>query len=235
MASQARPGPHVLEMTTLPTLALTELPLLATLPEDTLYRLRGFASRRSYEAGQVIALEGDVCQEALFVAKGLVRVRQLSLEGREHVLAYMGPGACLNLISALDGGALPASLEAIEDTTVYALPCGHVRDLMRESTDFSEAVALQLAEENRRLSHMVRDLALYSVRARLARFLLQHAEHVPPQQRWTQATIAASIGTVRDVVGRSLRALSEEGIIRRERGRLRIVDRERLERAAHEE
>jgi CRP-like cAMP-binding protein len=217
------------------TLTLTELPLLASLPDDILPRLQASATRRTYEAGQVIALEGDICREALFVARGLVRVRQLSLEGREHVLAYVGPGACLNLVSALDGEALPASLEAIEETVVYALPCGQVRDLLGESAGFAEAVAMQLAHENRRLSHMVRDLALYSVRARLARFLLQHAEYVPPQERWTQATIAASIGTVRDVVGRALRAFADEGTIRRERGRLRIIDRERLERAAHEE
>ena len=222
-------------MTTASTLSLTELPLLASLPDDILPRLQASASRRTYEAGQVIALEGDVCREALFVAKGLVRIRQLSLEGREHILAYAGPGSCLNLVSALDGEALPASLEAIEESVVYALPCGQVRGLLSEFPGFAEAVAMQLAGENRRLSHMVRDLALYSVRARLARFLLQHAEYAPPQERWTQATIAASIGTVRDVVGRALRAFAEEGTIRRERGRLRIIDRERLERAAYDE
>ena len=45
---------------------------------------------------------------------------------------------------------------------------------------------------------------------------------------WTQEEIVAYIGTVRDVVGRTLRA----GFIRRERGRLVVMDRAGLEREA---
>jgi CRP/FNR family transcriptional regulator len=81
---------------------------------------------------------------------------------------------------------------------------------------------------------------LHTVRTRLARFLLTHAsaevsevgEGTQPPKRWTQEELAAQIGTVRDVVGRALRTFADDGLIRRERGRLVVVDRARLERAA---
>lgn len=216
-------------------LSLADVPLFSMLPDDAIRRLERYLAQREYAPGQVIALEGDPCREVYIVARGVVRQRQLSLEGREYVLNYLGEGSCLNLVPALDGGSTIASADALTETTLYALPCDRFREALRASQEMTEAVAIYLAEETRRLSGMVRDLALYSVRARLARFLLEHAEHEPSRQRWTQAAIAASIGTVRDVVGRALRSLAEEGIIRRERGRLRIVDRERLEEVAHDE
>jgi len=71
---------------------------------------------------------------------------------------------------------------------------------------------------------------LYTVRTRLARFLLAHAESTPlSQRRWTQEEIAAQIGTVREMVGRTLRAFAMAGLIRRQRGRIILVDREGLE------
>lgn len=216
-------------------LAFSDLALLRGAPAEALRLVAPYVSRRMYAAGQVIVFEGDPCREVYFVAEGLVRLRQVTLEGREHVLSYVGPDGALNLAAVLDGGHALAGADAVTDSVVYAVPCDRFREAMRASQEVSEAVALTLARENRRLAAMVRDLALYSVRARLARFLLQHAEYEPPQERWTQSAIASSIGTVRDVVGRALRAFADEGLIRRERGRLRIADRERLEEIAHEQ
>jgi CRP/FNR family transcriptional regulator len=71
------------------------------------------------------------------------------------------------------------------------------------------------------------------VRARLARFLLSMGQgRAAPARHWTQEEIAAHIGTVRDVVGRTLRLFSHKGLIRRERGRLVITDRDGLEQVA---
>jgi CRP/FNR family transcriptional regulator len=94
------------------------------------------------------------------------------------------------------------------------------------------AVLRYLSAEVRRLSDMVEELALHPVRTRLARFLLAQLGESSSTQRWTQQEIAAQVGTVREMVGRTLRAFAEEGLIRRQRGRLVVVDREGLEREA---
>jgi CRP/FNR family cyclic AMP-dependent transcriptional regulator len=186
----------------------------------------------TFEAGEVIALAGDPCQAVYLIAEGWVRVRQFSSEGREHVLAHLGPGACLNLAPAMDGGPVVADADALSPVVVYALPCDRLHALMATDASLSRAVAETLAAEVRRLSSMARDLALHTVRARLARFLLTHAESTAAPRYWTQDEIAAAIGTVRDVVGRTLRAFAVEGLVRRERGRLVVADRRALEREA---
>ena len=67
------------------------------------------------------------------------------------------------------------------------------------------------------------------MRGRLARFLLQQADERQITQRWTQDEIAAHLGTVRDMVGRSLRSLTDAGMIRLDRGRIVLLDRDALE------
>ncbi len=194
-------------------------------------------------------MEGEPCQAVYFVAQGVVRTGRLSPEGREQVLAYLGPGEPFNLVPALDGGPTLATVDAVTDTRLYTISCERLREIMRDHHGVALAVMERLGAEVRRLSDMVEDLALHTVRTRLARFLLTHASAEPssraqaeglggvaestqPPKRWTQEELAAQIGTVRDVVGRALRTFADDGLIRRERGRLVVVDRARLERAA---
>ncbi len=219
---------------------LSKLPLFSRLGDDALLEIAPYIQERTFSPGQVIVLEGEPCQAVYFVAQGVVRTGRLSPEGREQVLAYLGSGEPFNLVPALDGGSTLATVDAVTDTTLYTISCERLREIMRDHHGVALAVMERLGAEVRRLSDMVEDLALHTVRTRLARFLLTHAsaelsevaEGTQPSKRWTQEEIATRIGTVRDVVGRALRTFADDGLIRRERGRLVVVDRARLERAA---
>jgi CRP/FNR family transcriptional regulator len=88
------------------------------------------------------------------------------------------------------------------------------------------------------LTGLTHDLGLLSVRARLAGFLLSHgqsqagAPSPSAHVRWTHQEIAAQIGTVREVVSRTMRAFVREGMIGLERHRILVLDREALLREA---
>ncbi len=118
------------------------------------------------------------------------------------------------------------------EATLYTIPCERFRRIVREHPKVALTIMDRLATEVRRLTDMVGDLALHTVRTRLARFLLAQAEAPQPSHRWTQEEIAAHIGTVREMVGRTLRAFTAAGLIRRQRGRVVVADREGLEREA---
>jgi CRP/FNR family cyclic AMP-dependent transcriptional regulator len=211
---------------------LSKLSFFSGLGNDVLSEIAPHITERTYSPGQVIILEGEPCQTVYFVAQGVVRIHRLSPEGREHVLAYLGPGEPFNLVPALDGGSNLATVDAVSDTRLYIIPCERFRRIMRDHHEMALAVIERLSAEVRRLSDAVEDLALHTVRTRLARFLLAHADGTQPSRRWTQEEVAAQIGTVRDVVGRALRTFANEGLIRRQRGRLVVIDRAGLEREA---
>ena len=218
---------------------LAALPLFAGVDGRALQEILPYVQERSHHPGQVLALEGDPCRAVYLVARGLVRLRLLSSEGREYTLGYVGPGGHFDLAAALDAGVQRATADVVAESRLLAIPCERFAALMVEHPALARAVAVALAAEVRRLTDMLRDLALHTVRTRLARFLLAQADGhrggAQTQPYWTQELIAANVGTVRDVVGRTLRAFSEEGLIRRERGRMVVVNREALEREARGE
>lgn len=211
---------------------LAKLPFFAKFSEDTLQEIATNVGERTFQAGQTIISEGDLCQAVYFVARGVVRIRRSSLEGREHILAYLGPGEPFNLVPALDGKPNPATVDALTDVTLYTIPCERCHQIMYDHHEVALVVLERLAAEVRRLSDIVEDLALHPVRTRLARFLLNQTSSPQPSRHWTQEEIAAHIGTVREMVGRTLRDFANEGLIRRERGRIVVINRERLEREA---
>jgi CRP/FNR family cyclic AMP-dependent transcriptional regulator len=216
--------------------ALSQFSLFAGLDEATLEEIALNLHERTFEPEQVIVLSGESCTDVYLVVRGFVRARRLSLEGREYVLDYYGPHEVFNMVPAIDGGTTLATVEAITNATLYLLPCSYFSQLIQRSPALAMAVVRRLAHRVRYLSDRVEDLALHTVRTRLARFLLSRARtRVQPSRHWTQEEIAAHIGTVRDVVGRTLRSFSREGLIRRERGRLVIVDGEALKQAAMQE
>jgi CRP/FNR family transcriptional regulator len=87
---------------------------------------------------------------------------------------------------------------------------------------------------------MVEDLSLRSVKSRLAKLLLSEAGRagqartgaIERSQMVTQTEMAARLGTVREMVGRALRELADEGLISIDRRRIVILDQDGLAAAA---
>jgi CRP/FNR family transcriptional regulator len=214
---------------------LARILLFSELDERTLQTIALRVHERTFEAGEMIVFEGDPCQGVNVIAEGRVWVRRFSPHGREYVFDQLGPGEFFNLVPALDGGASLATVNALTDTRIYVFDCDSFRQLMHRYPRIATVVMGRLAVRVRRLSDTVESLALYPVRSRLARFLLCNVAGGDNSAQWTQERVASHIGTVRDVVGRTLRALAQDGLIRRERGRLVVTDLDGLREEAMRE
>jgi len=210
--------------------ALRRISLFAGLSDDALTRVANVAICHTYAPGETIIIEGDPCQAAYFVAQGQVRVYRLSPAGREQVLVRLGPGQAFNTVPPFKPhGVNHATVEALIPVTLYAITCKDFHRLVDECPEVALALLRDFAGRLDHLTNLVEDLSLRTVRGRLARFLLEHAEAGAVAQRWTQEEIAAHLGTVRDMVGRTLRAFTDAGLVRMERQRIVLLDRERLE------
>ena len=208
---------------------LSEFGLFAQLGEAALREIAARVVESKYAPDQIISLAGEPCEGVRLIVQGEVSMQRLSTEGREYVLDYLGPGEIFDLVPVLDGGTTLSTVQALSHTTLYVIPCPYFHEVLERYQPVSQAVLVLLAGQVRYLSDAVEDLALHTVRTRLARFLLANAADERNPRRWTQEEIAAGIGTVRDVVGRTLRSFAREGLIRRVGGRLAVADREALE------
>ena len=210
--------------------AVREIGLLRALPERVLARVAYTARLERYRPGEIVILEGEPCRAVFFVVAGRLRVWRSSAEGREQVLTDLEHGQAFNTVPPFL--ALPvnhATVRALTSATLLAIACDDFVELVRAEPELALAVLRDFADRIVHLVNLVEDLSLRSVRGRLARFLLKRAQGPAAAQRWTQDEIAAHLGTVRDVVGRTLRAFADEGLVRIERQRIVVLDRERLE------
>jgi CRP/FNR family transcriptional regulator len=201
----------------------------SALASDDLEALSGAMFQRSYPAGQIVLLEGAASSVLYVVQAGRLKLFKTSSRGREQVLRLARPGDMFNEVAVFDEGPNPASAQAIEDCTLYLL---RRRDLLRFVTErpgVAVAITRFFARALREALALVEDLAFRDVTSRLAKILLEGHDAAP---RLTQELLAAMAGSRREVVGRALKALSQEGAIKLERGRIHVRDRNALEHLA---
>ena len=146
------------------------------------------------------------------------------------MLTRLGPGQAFNTVPPFHPqGVNHATVEALSPVTLYAVAREDFRRLVGECAELALAILQDFADRLDHLTNLVEDLALRTVRGRLARFLLEHADSIQAARNWTHDEIAANLGTVRDMVGRTLRAFADAGLVRIERQRIVLLDREGLE------
>jgi CRP-like cAMP-binding protein len=210
---------------------LRAVPYFGALDDDALDAVAREVMVRHYSAGTLIFLEGDPGAGLHLVAQGSCKVYRMSMGGREQVLATLRAGDSCNEVPAVDGGPNPASLAALEDSTLWVISKESLSRLCQRHPILNEIIIRSLATRCRQLVQRVYNLSFLSVTGRLAAFLLQQGDdrsRLMPLQ-WTQDEIAAHLGTVREMVNRAFKELQEAELIRIDRHRIEILDREGLE------
>jgi CRP/FNR family transcriptional regulator len=189
---------------------------------------------QKYEAGQIVFMDGEPCLGLYIVQDGWLKGYKLSPSGREQVVRFIGPGEAFNEISILAEGVNLATVQALEASTICFVPQNNLIQLIETYPQLCLLITRNLAKRIIHLMSLIEDLSLRTVEARLARLLLEQSSgEIFDRPRWaTQAETAARIGTVPGVVNRSLHSLADEGLIRIERHRIEILNRQGLEEKA---
>lgn len=209
---------------------LESIPYFSGLNGAELDSVGRFFSERKVKRGEIIQLEGEDVGELYLVESGAIKVFKTSAEGKEQILSIIRPGEAFNDIAIFDGEPSPASVQAMSPVILYGIGRSELHTLLREYPRLSLNTTRVLAERTRQLMALVEDLSFRNVISRVAKVLLENAGNgTAPGARFTQQEMAAMVGSVREVVARSLKALEAEGAIRLERHRIRITDRKALE------
>jgi CRP/FNR family transcriptional regulator len=209
---------------------LESIPYFKGLDGTELESISQFFSERRGERGEIIQLEGEPVEELYFVASGAIKVFKTSAEGKEQILSIVRPGEAFNDIAIFDSGPSPVSAQAMSPVTLYRIGRSELHTLLHQQPRLALNTTRVLAERTRQLMSLVEDLSFRHVIGRVAKVLLENAGNgTTPGTRLTQQEMAAMVGSVREVVARSLKALEAEGVIRLERHRIRITDKKTLE------
>jgi CRP/FNR family transcriptional regulator len=210
---------------------LGAIPFFKGLDEEALVELAAGAMWRQYSAGEVVFLEGERTRGLYYLREGWLKISKTSAEGREQVLQFLGPGEMFHALGVFANRPNPASAIALEPAGIWILRREDVAALLENHPPLAQQVIESMASRILELVDLVEDLSLRTVTSRLARLLLEDAQDGTLQRpRWyTQAEIAARLGTVPDVLQRALSNLADEGLVDVQRSAIHIYDREGLE------
>jgi CRP/FNR family cyclic AMP-dependent transcriptional regulator len=179
---------------------------------------------------EIIWLEQDRAKKIYIVASGLIKLFKMSAEGKEQILRLARPGDCFGHTGIFNGGSNPESAQALAPTVLYGIMHSDLEALLWQQPQLALNVIKALATEMHHYISLIEDLSLRRVSGRVARMLLQYSseESFDNSLIRTQGDMAAMTGSVREVVGKSLRTLEEKGLIRSNSRHIIIRDSEAL-------
>ncbi len=215
------------------TATLRRVSFCRNLPDTTITALAAIVGVMRRSAGTVLQIEGEPAHAMYIVAEGRVKISRISSNGREQVINIIPVGGHFNTVPIFDGGPCPANAQAQTDVTLLVLPRDALLQIAERNPPLAMALLREFTGRLRHLVNLVDDLALHTVQGRLAGLLLAQAEAAERGEAvmaLTQAEIAAHLGTVREMVGRTLKSFEALGLIRMDRGMITLLDREGLER-----
>ena len=200
--------------------ALVRTELFGVLPQEAQQELASAARGRCLTQGQILFSAGEKATGLFVVVSGTLRAYRQTREGREQTIHVESAGATLAEVPVFDGGPYPSTVQAEEDAVVLFLPQRTIWSVLRKNPEAAVAALKLMARRLRNVSALAEHLALKDVAQRLAAMLAEEAStqagelkdgaafSLPPHQ-----SIAARLGSVREVITRQLHKLIDDGVI----------------------
>ncbi|HZD10856.1 MAG TPA: Crp/Fnr family transcriptional regulator [Candidatus Binatia bacterium] len=208
---------------------LARAPLFSGLDESALQIALAESYRRRVRRGEFYFLQDDPATTFYVLLEGRARLSQLTPEGHQITIRYVGPGDGMGIIVALSDMAYPLSAEAVQDCLALAWEAGAVRRLMEQYPSLALGGLQLVAERFRHLQARYLELATERVERRVARALLRLARQAGKRVEngilldlpLSRQDLGEMTGTTLYTVSRILSGWEQDGII--STGRERIV------------
>jgi CRP/FNR family transcriptional regulator, cyclic AMP receptor protein len=199
------------------TAVLKTVPLFASLGEEQLRTLTAMVTRKSAPRSTTIMAGGDPTDSLYIVLSGRLKVMMSDSEGKEVILAILGPGEFFGEMGLIDDEPRSATVVTIEPCELLSIAKREFKKAMAENWQMTEAVMRGLVKRLREADRKIGSLALLDVYGRVARLLLDMAENVDGEKvvtkRLPKQDIAKMIGASREMVSRVMKDLQTGGYI----------------------
>jgi CRP/FNR family cyclic AMP-dependent transcriptional regulator len=215
---------------------LKGVPLFSLFSDAQLGQLLSCVQHRSYPRNAFILRAGEETDALYIVLSGRVKVLIPDEEGHEVILSVMGPHEFFGEMGLLDEQTRSASVEALEACEMLRLSKSGFTNILKDNFELAMLIMRSLVKRLREADRKIESLALIDVYGRVARLLIDMAkqidgkwvvEHTPPKQE-----IARMIGASREMVSRVVKDLQSKGLIRAEKRRIYVLDKQSMQKRA---
>jgi len=194
--------------------------------------LRREGRTRRFRTGATLFHEGDDSDWIGLVVKGRVKISCFGSDGRERLVAVVGPGELLGELSAIDGDTRSATATALEPLDAAVLTAEEFVQFLRRDPEATlgllRSVIGRLRDSDRRRV----ELGALDTVGRIARLLVELAERYGEESNGSirihlplsQEELAGWAGASREAVVKALRKLRARGWIETGRREIRVID-----------
>lgn len=214
-------------------------PLLAALDDDSAAALIAAMTPIEVHRGEKVFVEGEPGDTMFVIHSGKLKLGQRSPDGRENILAVLGPGQMLGELSLFDPGPRTATASAISASRLFTIDRAAFMPLLSRPEVASTLLAA-LAQRIRRTNEALSDLVFSDVPGRVAKALLDLSvrfgedteDGILVAHDLTQEELAQLVGASRETVNKALADFTGRGWLRLEPRAVTILDAQRLARRA---
>lgn len=215
---------------------LKSVPLFSSFNDAHLSQVLACVQHRSYPRGAFILRAGEETDALYIILSGRAKVLIPDEEGHEVILTVLGPHEFFGEMGLLDDLPRSASVETLEACEMLRLSKAGFINVLKDNFELAMLIISNLVRRMRDADRKIESLALIDVYGRVARLLIEMAqnlegkwivEHAPPKQE-----IARMIGASREMVSRVVKDLHRKGLIRAEKRRIHILDKQSMQKRA---
>jgi CRP/FNR family transcriptional regulator, cyclic AMP receptor protein len=211
--------------------------LLGRLSPNEIDALVTYSRVERYPAGCEIYGKGSPGQSMIAVLRGTAKMSSVSPEGKEIVLNIINAGEIFGEIAVLDGGERSADATAMTDCELLVIRRRDLIPFLENHADICLMLIKILCQRLRRTSEQVEDVLFRHLESRIAKALLQLAEHPDrPDLRGrsldlhlSQRELGNIVGSSRESVNKQLQIWQRDGLIELAKGSIVIHDAAAIE------
>jgi CRP/FNR family cyclic AMP-dependent transcriptional regulator len=215
---------------------LRRTPLFATLDQDAAQSLRASMNEIELARGDLLFHEGDPGDSLYVVLRGKIKLGRTSGDGRENLVAVLGPGEMFGELSLFDPGPRSAGATALVDSTLLGLSSDELTPWLATRPDVARALLRAIARRLRRTNDSMSDLVFSDVPGRVAKALLDLSarfgtpaeDGIHVAHDMTQEELAQLVGASRETVNKALADFAGRGWLRLEARAVVLTNVERL-------
>jgi CRP/FNR family transcriptional regulator, cyclic AMP receptor protein len=203
-------------------------PMFANLGAGELEGISGLCDIKEFGTGEVLFRCGDRGEALFGIRRGQVRIETGVADSGLRTLSFLGPGELFGEVAALDGQGHKSAATAGEPTEVFVLRRDDLLDHLEREPRVAIKLIQLLSARIRWMSERMEESAVHPLPVRLARRLCALAADVGSEVQISQEQLGVFVGAARESVNRQLQLWRKDGMLDLQRGRIVLVNLDRL-------
>lgn len=183
---------------------------------------------------QVIYLSDDESKNVYFLKKGKIKISKFSDDGKEHIIAILGPGEIFGESPLLGSEIMGEDAEVLEDAVICSMDYQKFQDFLREHPEMNFQVTKLIGFKLKKIQSKLETLCFKSAEERVKHYIKDLAEQYGKKNEYTQDIIlrlnvthddlAKLTATTRQKVTTVLSSLVKQGVIEYQRKKIVVRD-----------